>query len=97
MLLKPSPDPSFPSDHATFAFAVAVALVLGSRRIGIVALCIAALIAFSRVYVGEHYASDVVAGALIGSVFSYTLFQTRPYVAPLVDPVLRRARTLHLA
>ena len=63
LLLKPSADPSFPSDHSTFAFAVAVALFLAWRRLGIAALVVAVLISLSRVYAGEHYVGDVVAGA----------------------------------
>ncbi len=38
LLLSPSHDPSFPSDHATFAFGIAVALYLSLRRIGVAAL-----------------------------------------------------------
>ncbi len=97
LLLKPSPDPSFPSDHATFVFAVAVALFLGSRRVGFVALGIAAMVGFSRVYAGEHYLSDVLAGAVIGSVFAYALFQLRPFAEPVLDPALRIARRIRLA
>ena len=65
MLLTPSRDPSFPSDHATFAFGIAVALVLALRRAGIAALLLAVLISFARVYTGEHYVSDVLGGALV--------------------------------
>lgn len=97
LLLKPSPDPSFPSDHATFAFAVAVSIVLVSRRIGIVALAMAALIGFSRVYVGEHYVSDVVVGALIGAVTAFGVFQLRPLAQPIIDRPMRLARRVRLA
>jgi undecaprenyl-diphosphatase len=58
-LLAPKYQSSFPSDHATFAFALAVSIALVSRRCGIVALKVAALIAFSRAYLGEHAVSDV--------------------------------------
>jgi undecaprenyl-diphosphatase len=96
LLLSPSHDPSFPSDHATFGFAVALAIVLGSRRVGIVALVIAALMAFSRVWVGEHYVGDVVAGAAIGCATAYSVNQLRPLALPLLDPPLRLARRLRL-
>src|SRR6476620_8089071 len=59
LLVKASTDPSFPSDHATFAFAVAVAIYLAHRRAGMLALGIAAILAVSRVYVGAHYVGDV--------------------------------------
>jgi undecaprenyl-diphosphatase len=60
-------DPSFPSDHATAGFAIAVSLLLRSRRVGIFALVLAAAMAASRVVIGVHYPSDVVAGACLGT------------------------------
>jgi len=97
MLLTPSRDPSFPSDHATFSFGVAVALVLVLRRVGIVALLLAALISFARVYTGEHYVSDVLGGAFIATMVAYVIYRARPYVEPVIEPPLRLARRLHLA
>jgi undecaprenyl-diphosphatase len=97
LLLKPSADPSFPSDHATFSFAVAVALFLAWRRLGIAALVVAVLISLSRVYVGEHYLGDVVAGAVIGSVMAVAVFQLRTVAMPLIDPPMRLARRVRLA
>jgi undecaprenyl-diphosphatase len=96
LLLSPSHDPSFPSDHATFAFAVATAIFLASRRVGIVALLVAAVVGFSRVYVGEHYLGDVIAGALIGSLTAVAVDQLRPLVLPLLDPPMRLARRMRL-
>jgi undecaprenyl-diphosphatase len=66
LLVPPSLDPSFPSDHAVAAFAIAFAVVLYGRRIGALFLAGATLIAVSRVVVGVHYPGDVVAGALVG-------------------------------
>lgn len=66
LFISPSPDPSFPSDHATAAFAIAMAIWLRNRRAGWVAFGMAGLLAISRVAVGTHYPSDVLAGALIG-------------------------------
>jgi undecaprenyl-diphosphatase len=97
LLLPPSPDPSFPSDHATFAFAVAAGLFLVSKRLGFTALILAALIALSRVYVGEHYVSDVVGGALIGSGATFAAASARGALEPLLAGIIRVARRLHLA
>jgi undecaprenyl-diphosphatase len=58
---------SFPSGHATVSFACAGTLAaFVSRRVAIAFYVLAALIAWSRVYVGGHYPLDVLVGALIG-------------------------------
>lgn len=66
-------DSSFPSNPATFAFAVATAIYLGDRRLGRWALGVAGLWTLARVYCGVHYPSDVLAGALLGSTVAYLI------------------------
>jgi len=59
--------PSFPSAHATRAFAVACLIwIVEPRRYGVVAVIVASLIAVSRVYIGVHWPTDVLAGAVLG-------------------------------
>jgi undecaprenyl-diphosphatase len=67
-------DPGFPSDHATGAFAIAFALVLRDRKIGIVALLLALVLSFGRVALGVHYPSDVFAGAVLGLAAALVLW-----------------------
>jgi undecaprenyl-diphosphatase len=62
---------SFPSMHAALAFAAATSIVLHRRSLGWLALAIAALVAIARVYLGVHYWSDVIAGAILGSAVAY--------------------------
>ena len=58
---------SFPSDHAVLFFGLATGLFLVSRRTGIaMALYTFIVIALPRMYLGFHYFSDIVAGALVG-------------------------------
>jgi undecaprenyl-diphosphatase len=59
---------SFPAGHAATAFAGAVVLAFVVPRAAPLLLSIAALIGFSRIYVGVHYPTDVLAGAVIGAV-----------------------------
>ncbi len=59
--------PSFPSGHATTAFAAAVALAVLVPRLRVPALALAAVVAVSRVYLGVHFWLDVLAGAALGS------------------------------
>jgi undecaprenyl-diphosphatase len=77
---------SFPSSHAMNMFAQAMLLTLLYRRkwVGITAFSFAAIIGFSRIYVGVHYPFDVLAGAVFGVmvgtlVYDSFLFISRKY------------------
>jgi undecaprenyl-diphosphatase len=67
-------DAGFPSDHATASFAIATAILLRNRRWGIVAIALATLLALTRVAIGVHYPTDVLAGAALGSASALALF-----------------------
>jgi undecaprenyl-diphosphatase len=77
LFISPSPDPSFPSDHATAAFAIAVAIFLRSRRPGVLALAMATVLALSRVVLGTHYPSDVLGGAALGTAAALLFWHPR--------------------
>ena len=70
LIAKPT-DFSFPSGHTTASFAVALVMLrMLPKKIGIPAVVLAALVAFSRLYLGVHYPADVLTGfvvALVGS------------------------------
>lgn len=66
-------DPGFPSDHATAAFAIAVALLLRDRRWGAVVLVAAVVLAVGRVGMGVHYPTDVIGGAALGALAALVL------------------------
>jgi undecaprenyl-diphosphatase len=69
-------DPGFPSDHATAAFAIAVAILLRKRGWGIVALGAATVLSLGRVALGVHYPSDVLCGAALGGAAALALWVT---------------------
>lgn len=74
-LVAPLSSYSFPSGHSCCSFASATALFLAFRgKGGAWAYLLAALIAVSRVYVGVHYPTDVLAGALVGTVTALAIF-----------------------
>ena len=86
LLVDKTTDFSFPSDHATVAGAVAVGLLFTNRRWGIIASTLAILMAFTRVYVGAHYPSDVVAGLALGGLVAAA-------GSFVIVPLLRRIAT----
>lgn len=77
---------SFPSSHAANAFALA--WVLGARwRRGIPAFfALALLIAFSRMYLNRHFLSDVLVGALIGSICAWAAARWLPLRRRAAEP-----------
>ena len=89
-LITPSLDPSFPSDHATAAFAIAFGILFVTRRAGWLFVAWAALIGISRVLAGMHYPTDVLAGAVVGLVSGYfTARVAMPLLWRLILPVSR--------
>jgi undecaprenyl-diphosphatase len=93
LLIARSADASFPSDHATGAFALAFGVWLYDRTLGACLLVVAALISFARVYVGTHYPGDVIAGALIGIGVAALLYAIPP-VRRMIEAVARRSGDL---
>lgn len=61
-------DPSFPSGHSTASFALATSLTLYWPAIAAISMSAAVLVALSRVYLGYHYPSDIMAGTLLGII-----------------------------
>jgi undecaprenyl-diphosphatase len=85
-----SHDPSFPSDHASAAFAIAFAVFMFDRRVGALFLAAATAIGAGRVVVGAHYPTDVFAGALVGLGSALLVARlARPVVALVVGLVER--------
>ena len=68
LLVPPDSYYSFPSGHAAVSFEGAVTIFRYSRKWGIAALVLAVVIAFSRLYIRVHYPTDVLAGAVIGTL-----------------------------
>lgn len=70
-IIEAQSDFSFPSGHTAHSFAVAVVLfMLLPKKWGITTLVFAFIMGFTRLYVGVHYPTDVIGGALIGTVIA---------------------------
>ena len=66
LLVEGLHDYSFPSGHTIASFEAATALLIGNKKLGIPAMVLAVLIAFSRLYLYVHYPTDVLASVILG-------------------------------
>jgi len=88
-LLPRSVDPSFPSDHATAALAIAFGVFFVSRRAGWFFLAFAALVSASRVLAGMHYPTDVLAS--VGVALAAGFVTARVAMDRVLVPLIRLA------
>jgi undecaprenyl-diphosphatase len=68
--------PSFPSLHAATAFTAVAILDKEFPRLKWVWIIIAVLVCFSRMYVGVHYLSDLIAGGLLGYLLGLLIIKS---------------------
>ncbi len=67
LLVAPSGDPSFPSDHAAAGFAMALGAMITLPRTAALVFLEAVLLSVGRVFVGLHYPGDIVGGLVVGA------------------------------
>jgi len=93
------PDYSFPSDHAAFLFALAFSFYLaGERKISYWLFVIGIFISVSRVVVGFHYPSDVLAGWVLGIFVAWLLWLAKdPIDKWIIEPLIWLAKKMRLA
>jgi membrane-associated phospholipid phosphatase len=67
---------SFPSGHSTQAFSIFMSLAFLTKNplLKVLFFCIALLTALSRVYLSQHWLTDITAGSMIGMFFSAALY-----------------------
>ncbi|MBU8880875.1 undecaprenyl-diphosphatase [Bacillus sp. FJAT-29790] len=86
-LLPPSPskrDSSFPSKHTTLAFAAATSVTFYKRVLGCIMYLLAFFAGFSRIWMGQHYPSDIICSALLGSLISVVVKITERVWNPVI-------------
>lgn len=99
LLVPHAPDTSLPSDHATLSFAIAAMVWRYDRRLGGALIIFGVLVAIARVFIGAHYPTDVLGGAVLGSVVSIVLERASrvPRVARSLDALFALLHRAHLA
>jgi undecaprenyl-diphosphatase len=80
---------SFPSDHAVMFFALATGIFLISKKLGLFAyLYVFFVICFPRVYLGLHYPTDILTGAIVGIITTLVLASPKLW-HPLTERIIR--------
>ncbi|OGZ84161.1 MAG: hypothetical protein A2599_00630 [Candidatus Staskawiczbacteria bacterium RIFOXYD1_FULL_39_28] len=73
LISKSAEEASFPSGHATFYFALSTIIYLYNKKLGWFFYIASFLIVISRVFVGIHWLSDILVGAIIGTAVAFIL------------------------
>ena len=84
---------SFPSGHSMFAFGAATIIFLYNKKIGIFVYLLAAMIAFSRLYLYMHFPTDVLIGSGMGILLA--VFSCKIEKHLLVKPAISKLKTAH--
>ena len=90
-------DFSFPSNSVAACFGIAAAVFTFNKKLGLALFVLVGVLAFSRVYVGVHYPSDVVMGAIIGILSIIPVYLLRKLMEPMPTCFIKVARIFRLA
>jgi|TARA_B100001750_G_scaffold248524_1_gene280605 undecaprenyl-diphosphatase len=96
LFYKPT-DFSFPSNSVAACFAIAAVVSTFNKKLGLLFFVLVGILAFSRVYVGVHYPSDVVMGAIIGILSIIPVYLLRKLMEPMPTCFIKVARIFRLA
>jgi len=83
---------TFPSGHAALLFVLSFGLLYVSRLMGALCLIYSFLLCLPRIYLGDHYATDIIGGAFIGGAMVY-LSNIKSVVESLTGRILKWSNT----
>lgn len=98
-LIFHQPDKSFPSDHATLGFALAIGFTLaGYKKLGYFFLIWTVIFSIARVIVGVHFPLDAIAGFIVGGAIALGgHWLQKPFDRYVGKPLVEVAKAFHLA
>ena len=97
MLFYKPTDFSFPSNSVAACFGIAAVVSTFNKKLGLSMFLFVGILAFSRVYVGVHYPSDVIMGAIIGILSIIPVYLLRKIMEPMPTCFIKIARIFRLA
>jgi undecaprenyl-diphosphatase len=71
---------SFPSGHALFFFSAATAIYCYDKKLGLAFFAAAAIVGVARIFVGVHWPSDILAGAVLGTITGWLTYKILKFV-----------------
>lgn len=88
-LIVAQKDYSFPSGHTSASFACAIGMLIGldkgNKKYAIAAIVLACMVGFSRLYIGVHFPSDVLGGAIIGTLSAFLAIYVSKYIYQFLE------------
>lgn len=81
---------SFPSGHTVSAFAVAFTILSQHKKFGIVTVVMAAVMAFTRLYVFVHFPTDIYGGIIVAAGISYFVYRMEKIVTPKIEKLINK-------
>ena len=81
---------SFPSGHTVSAFAVAFTILSQHKKFGIVTVVMAAVMAFTRLYVFVHFPTDIYGGIIVAAGIAYFVYRMEKIVTPKIEKLINK-------
>ena len=91
-LVKVPSSYSFPSGHTVSAFAVAFTVYSQHKKFGIVTIIMAALMAFTRLYVFVHFPTDIYGGIIVAAGIAYFVYRMEKIITPKVVELINKRK-----
>lgn len=79
LIEKEASEPAFPSGTTAFIFAIAIAAYLYDKKIGVILIVLASILALARIYTGAHYPLDIAGGVAVAGLAVFMITKLLKY------------------